>query len=325
MSRRRPARYHAAKHSLMAERKLLSSSPVNRARRSLPCVPSRRPIANAAVRYASHAALNVRSSRFSRLGLRPPAARIASRLCRYSLGDLIDCNLVMTAGVKTSHRGSAGTMVNLSSKFCSCCPECCPDQIFPACVLTGNRRIHLILFGSPSWIRIEPCVSLQSPRFGAFWRKSKLGPELDAAEERGRGQVLPFKRRATVQPLGRSNSSAGTQKSSRVFPISTGLSVAARPRHLLEDHGPGTSPPTFASSRPADAPVYRAGADWDFRRILRVGPARAMPRRAPPPAAVVATRLERRREGPREHGLAGAGKTADGDEFRRRRTSVFVG
>jgi hypothetical protein len=31
------------------------------------------------------------------------------------------------------------------------------------------------------------------------------------------------------------------------------------------------------------------------------------------------------REGRREHGLAGAGKTADGDEFWRRRTSVFVG
>ena len=35
-------------------------------------------------------------------------------------------------------------------------------------------------------------------------RGTELGPELDAAEERGRGQVLPLRGRATVRPLGRS-------------------------------------------------------------------------------------------------------------------------
>jgi hypothetical protein len=29
----------------------------------------------------------------------------------------------------------------------------------------------------PSWIRIEPCVSLENLHFGACWRKSGLGPE----------------------------------------------------------------------------------------------------------------------------------------------------
>jgi hypothetical protein len=33
------------------------------------------------------------------------------------------------------------------------------------------------LVGCPSWIRIEPCALPRSLRFGAFWRRSELGPK----------------------------------------------------------------------------------------------------------------------------------------------------
>ena len=49
-SRNRPARYHATRHSLIAERKFSSSLPVRRACRSAPCGSSKSPQANAANR-----------------------------------------------------------------------------------------------------------------------------------------------------------------------------------------------------------------------------------------------------------------------------------
>jgi hypothetical protein len=91
-----------------------------------------------------------------------------------------------------------------------------------------------------------------------------------------------------------------------------------------------TALPFFLSMRAA-IPKVMPGAvivRSDIERKALFGIAeteKRLPLRAPPPPCLVAPRLERRREGPREHGLAGAGKTADGDEFRRRRTSVFVG